>query len=246
MRRIFLCIVFLCLTHVLPAQDIIITTDAKKIESTIFEVSKTEIKYKDFANPNGPTFVLSTDEISSVIYANGQVQLFSSSTTEKKVSTPSSAPVSEDATSAPVSTSKQTTDNSTRKGRIFRDNNEYMYNDTYISAKEVGRILKRENSTAYEKWRQGKGMEIGGAVCMGVGGGLIITGLGYINPNSLNRTLLLNGTGLVATVVGLGVYLGASGCYNKAIDIYNSSYDEAAVRLNFQVGANGVGLALNF
>lgn len=240
MRKIFLCFVFLCLAHILTAQDIIVTTDERKIESTILEVSKSEIKYKEFANPNGPTFVLSTDEISSIIYANGQVRIYSSSAPDKKVHAASSAPAGTNTNPEPP------TDNTIGKGRIFRDNNEYMYNNTYVSAKEVGRILKRENSTAYEKWRQGKGMEIGGAVCMGVGGGLIITGLGYIGSNTPTATLLLNGAGLVTTVVGLGVYLGASGCLNKAIDIFNSTYDEAAVRLNFHAGANGVGLTLNF
>ena len=136
MKKVFFGLVFLCLTHAMAAQDVIITTDAKKIESTILEVSKTEIKYKEFANPNGPTFVLSTDEISSIIYANGQVQLFSSSPT------PSPRPASND-----ITPERASADN-TNKGRIFRDNNEYMYNDTYISSKEVERILKKENSAA--------------------------------------------------------------------------------------------------
>ena len=49
----------------LMAQDIIVTKDAQKIEAKILEVSKTEIKYKEKDNLNGPTFILDTKEIRS-------------------------------------------------------------------------------------------------------------------------------------------------------------------------------------
>ena len=55
------------------AQDIIITSDAQKIEAKIMEVSKAEIKYKEWDNLEGPLFVMATSEISSVIYSNEKV-----------------------------------------------------------------------------------------------------------------------------------------------------------------------------
>lgn len=58
------------------AQDIIVTTDAQKIEAKILEVSKTEIKYKEKDNLDGPTFTLGVEDINSIIYANGKVTLF--------------------------------------------------------------------------------------------------------------------------------------------------------------------------
>ena len=66
------------------AQDIIVTTDAQKIEAKITEVSKSEIRYKEKDYPDGPIFVLSTDEIVSIIYANGKVVLYNSSDTGKE------------------------------------------------------------------------------------------------------------------------------------------------------------------
>ena len=60
----------------LVAQDIIVTKDAKKIEAKITEVSKSEIKYKEFDYQDGPTFTLSVEEINSIIYANGKVALY--------------------------------------------------------------------------------------------------------------------------------------------------------------------------
>lgn len=66
----------LMLSASLSAQDIIITSNAQKIEAKILEVSKTEIKYKEMDNLDGPTFIISTDEVNSVIYSNGRVAVF--------------------------------------------------------------------------------------------------------------------------------------------------------------------------
>lgn len=65
------------------AQDIIVTTDARKIEAKIIEVSKSTIRYKESDNLEGPTFILGTDEISSVIYSNGKVVLYNQSSQEQ-------------------------------------------------------------------------------------------------------------------------------------------------------------------
>lgn len=61
-----------------PAEklDIIITTGAEKIEAKILEVSKSEIRYKEAGNLEGPTFILEIEEIHSIIYANGKVKLY--------------------------------------------------------------------------------------------------------------------------------------------------------------------------
>lgn len=67
---------FAVITFAAHAVDVIITTDAQKINAKILEVSQTEIKYKEANNQNGPTFTLATDAISSVIYANGKVAVF--------------------------------------------------------------------------------------------------------------------------------------------------------------------------
>ena len=69
-------LIVLALCSVIYAQDIIITNDAQKIDAKILEVSKTEIKYKELNNLEGPTFVLETGDIHSVIYANGKVVLY--------------------------------------------------------------------------------------------------------------------------------------------------------------------------
>lgn len=66
----------LLLSFGIYAQDIIVTTDAKKIEAKITEVTKSEIRYKEKDYPDGPTFVLATEDVNSITYANGKVVLY--------------------------------------------------------------------------------------------------------------------------------------------------------------------------
>jgi len=62
--------------------DIILTTDANKIEAKITEVSKSEIRYKEKDNIDGPTFVLDASDIHSILYANGKVVLYNQQSTD--------------------------------------------------------------------------------------------------------------------------------------------------------------------
>lgn len=70
-----LVVCLLCIVS--KAQDIIVTNDAVRIDAIVEEVSETAIRYKKANNPTGPTFVIGTDKIASIIYQNGSVQSFS-------------------------------------------------------------------------------------------------------------------------------------------------------------------------
>lgn len=58
------------------AHDIIVTKKAQKIEAKILEVSTSEIRYKELDNLDGPIFILKTEEINSITYANGKVVIY--------------------------------------------------------------------------------------------------------------------------------------------------------------------------
>lgn len=70
---------------VLPiwGQDIIVTNKAQKIDAKILEVSTSEVHYKELDNLDGPIFILRTDEINSIIYANGKVVLYNEPSREQ-------------------------------------------------------------------------------------------------------------------------------------------------------------------
>ena len=76
LQKVILGVITMILSTSICAQDIIVTLDARKIEAKISEVSKSEIRYKEFDNLDGPTFVMETKEISSIIYSNGKVVVY--------------------------------------------------------------------------------------------------------------------------------------------------------------------------
>lgn len=76
------------------AQDIIVCKDSKRIDAKIIEVSQEEIKYKKFDFQDGPTFSLKTNEISSIIYSNGEVAAFNAQPSPAETTSSSANPPS--------------------------------------------------------------------------------------------------------------------------------------------------------
>lgn len=77
-RFLILFLLFVAYGEVCLSQDIIITRNGQKIEANIVEIDDTQIKYKKTSNPDGPAFVLKNEKIQSIIYKNGELQMFDS------------------------------------------------------------------------------------------------------------------------------------------------------------------------
>jgi hypothetical protein len=67
------------------AQDVIVTKDAKKINAKVTEVDIDHIKYKSFKNQDGPTYTLLKSAVSSILYQNGAVEIFSEDKTSPEL-----------------------------------------------------------------------------------------------------------------------------------------------------------------
>jgi len=63
------------------SQDIITNKNSEDIKANVLEVTTTEIKYKKFENPDGPTFSILKSDIVMIRYQNGTKDIF---TEEKK------------------------------------------------------------------------------------------------------------------------------------------------------------------
>lgn len=87
-----------------PKTDVIITVQSEKIDAIITEVSDETISYKKASNPNGPTFILSTEKISTILYANGEIQVI-----KHKVTTSSSSNKQEEPAAVAVTPTRSTT-----------------------------------------------------------------------------------------------------------------------------------------
>lgn len=58
------------------AQDVIVKKDGSTILSKVLEITTTEVKYKKFSNPNGPTYSIAKSEIQAINYENGEKEVF--------------------------------------------------------------------------------------------------------------------------------------------------------------------------
>lgn len=66
-------------TTVKPVKaDRIYLRDQSTLETIITEVTESEIKYRRFSNPTGPVFSVRKDNISVIVYANGESESFGS------------------------------------------------------------------------------------------------------------------------------------------------------------------------
>ena len=80
----------LLVSMVVAAQDVIVKKDGSTILSKVVEVSDTQVKYKKFSNLEGPTYIVSISELTSINYQNGEKENFGTSqTTVIQTQTPS-------------------------------------------------------------------------------------------------------------------------------------------------------------
>ena len=57
-------------------QDMIVKKDGSIVKAKILEVNDADIKYKKADNPDGPTYTVSKANLTSINYANGEVEKF--------------------------------------------------------------------------------------------------------------------------------------------------------------------------
>ncbi|TKC00848.1 hypothetical protein [Pedobacter cryophilus] len=76
-KLIYLSILFVFLGFLnASAQDKIYKTNGEVIEAKVTEVGATEVKYKVFANLNGPVYTLTKQQIIKVVYEGGKVETY--------------------------------------------------------------------------------------------------------------------------------------------------------------------------
>ncbi len=237
------------------AQDLIITTSEKSIKAKILEVSKSEVKYKETTNLDGPTFVLGADEIVTIIYKNGTVQNFS----QPKASN-NAAPVR--AASATSSTSPVV------KGQIYQRGYEYFINDTKIAGSyyELDSWLSKNEPDIYKDYENcynnAKALyDWGdGLFWSGILGYCIMSGcfIGAFSDGRIKNYAAYQAgcafAGISSAIVTASIPLWAIGAVRldnlSLVDYHNqhvSSYSKATpIRFELQGSENGIGLAMKF
>ena len=77
MKKMKKCILLLLATFVVSAtlaQDLIVKTDSTRIEAVVHEISTEQVRYKRYARPDGPTYVLPVAQICYIRYSDGFIE----------------------------------------------------------------------------------------------------------------------------------------------------------------------------
>jgi len=78
MNRALFILIFLVLGFLSYSQDILYLSNGDKLSAKITEINPTDVKYKDFTNLDGPTYVISNSELVLIQYSNGTTQVINS------------------------------------------------------------------------------------------------------------------------------------------------------------------------
>lgn len=236
------------------AQDVIITRDSKRIDASVQEISDTEVRYKRQDNPNGPVFVIKTSEISSIMFANGEVQSF------ENVQANASSQVNQQQESVNYGSGVSVVS----KGRIvqyipgtpmeYKDLKPYyggveMEKDAYKS------FLSLTCPTAYAKYQESITLDMIGDIFLGSGSFLMGWGLAdlllaeNIEEENTAGTLLL--VSLAVGILSIPFYVGSVQSEKKSVEIFNQQcgycqHGTTVATLSLKVSPMGAGLALNF
>ena len=243
MKRVLITLLCVVFCSLIWAQDIIVTTSSERIDAQITEVSETEVKYKKMDNLTGPTFVIATSKVSSIIYKNGEVQTFAATSQPNAQQSINSGLVTsvrraEDIIFVPG----QTIETSEERGKYYYGSielDEVLYRD----------FLKLTCADAYKKYQSGNNqmtiLGAGGYCLAGIGGGITAFSkdIGGIVAGGV---IMVSGLALGTTFVLVG------GKQKKqALDIFNNQCSsslegEFTMDLNVGMTQNGIGLTLNF
>ena len=164
MKRMLSMLLMLLVSMVVAAQDVIVKKAGSTILSKVVEVSDTQVKYKKFSNLEGPTYIVSISELTSINYQNGEKENFGTSqTTVIQTQTPS-VPSYENAYGPYVQQSGKVSDTELLKAYKLS-----KYRETNLLK------IKRLKITGYVFC----GLAIAGAVMTGVGHeGYYLNGIG--------------------------------------------------------------------
>lgn len=233
------------------AQDIIVTQDAKRIDAKILEVSATDIKYKKYSYQDGPTFVMSIADVNSILYENGDVQMYNQQTEQVQDVEQSTQEYSIRYITKQDDFYYLTTDASTTR----------MDKDAYLN------FIQNNCPAAWKSYQKGTKLWKAGWGLLGAGLGvecliglpIYLSGLNKmgntLQGGNLYETDVLQVYG-GAVVMGIGSLMTAGSIpllvvggikRNNTHEVYNEACaQQQTLSLSLQAGSNGIGLALKF
>ncbi|MBR1809076.1 MAG: hypothetical protein IJ776_06790 [Paludibacteraceae bacterium] len=238
--KILLSLVLFSSAIYLSASDIIVTLESQKIEALITEVSSSEVRYKKASNPDGPTFVITTADIASIIYQNGDVQAFDSQPSQQSVVIVEQP--------APAKTSKNKHNNYMVAGTGGYPLQQIGYSkfacgNIQMNRKQYADFLRNNSAFAYSMYRDGVILEYCGWSALGTG----VVFIGVLTPFFWPGAII---GGIIALESAPLLYFGITRQRNS-VTVYNMERSGVKPQLSFRLkpkdfNSDGLGFALSF
>lgn len=234
------------------AQDLIITRDGQRIEAKVIEVSSAEVKYKEFNNQDGATFILRADEINTVVFENGSVKVFNA---------PAQA---DDNQPAKIEDTAAAEEVLPQVALFTMDDDIYFLGDRKFTEAEYLAFVQENCQPAYEAFMKGAKLRKTGWQLLASGlpiftAGVVLCGVGVGIGRERNDPQLRDGlciSGAILTSVGTGLSIGSIPCLivgsvkkNNSYEVYNEQCapkQTATLDFSIQASENGIGLAMRF
>lgn len=223
MKKLFATVMLLSIVMTLAAQDIIFKRDGSVIEALIAERNENDIRYRRINYPDGPLFLVNLADLDSIIYANGDIEVF---ILESEIQ-PSLVK-----------------DN---YGHYYYHNNRIstkeMVNLLKTSCPDA--YAQYKSNMHDEIW--GACLTGAGIIMMGFGLGMpsYCASRGYLFSPA--GSSLLTAFGSIFTVVGVPLWTVGSINRQNSYNLYNEYCGaQELVKFTIQRSENGIGLALNF
>lgn len=211
------------------AQDIITTVDAQQIRAKITEVSKDAVKYHEFDNPDGRTYVLRKEDISAIQYQNGKMVTYQAVEEEE--------------------TAEETKDEAGNRW-IIRDGNTYYYDGMPMKKDVYESFLLEHCPGAYNHYYSGRKLARSGwGLFGGAVGAAAVVGLlqGFI-PNNNGVIVACWAIPDLMLVASIPVLCVGYSRMHRSADTFNTMCADKQPQAYWSINAsqNGIGLALNF
>lgn len=234
------------------AQDFIITRDAKRIEAKVTEISDEEVRYKKFNNPDGPVYVIKASQISSIMFANGEVQLFSEKTEKVETKEPEQKSQMEVGSGyRPFVVNSGRVVAYTPGLRMDRSGGTFSYGGVALKDDVYEEFLKETCPDAAAKYGGAKAMDVIGDIFLYSGSFCVGWGLAdlILDYYSSGMSWILWGVSLSLTSIPF--YIIEFVMKNKSVAVFNETCASkplaaAAPDLSFKVSPTGFGLAFSF
>ena len=146
--------------------DVIIKSDGTKIEAKVLYIELDVVKYKKISNLDGPTYSLNQDDIATILYSNGTVDVF-----QKK--SPSPIPYQDNRLSERKTCDELQADLERAK-RLSRTGGELLAGGFTLLV--GGGICLTMGILGDVSYNASMGLIIGGGIGMGIGWNLILPG----------------------------------------------------------------------